>query len=105
MRKFCLCKSYSKKIHFYWRVILKVPESCPRIALWAETRMLAMKHRVWLKKLLLNKRIKEQNLSTTGRKLLDEQNSIYDHHDRKLREVQDYMKGKVLEGEGRNSQF
>ena len=31
----------------FWRVMLKVPESCPRIALRAETGMMGMKHRIW----------------------------------------------------------
>ena len=30
----------------FWRVMLEVPESCPRIALRAETRMIGMKQRV-----------------------------------------------------------
>ena len=45
----------------FWRVMLEMPESCPRIALRAETRMIGMKHRVWLQKLLLLRRIKKQN--------------------------------------------
>ena len=40
---------------FFWRVMFKVPESCPRIALRAETGIMGMKHRVWLSKLLLLK--------------------------------------------------
>ena len=39
--------------NFYWRVILKVPESCPKLALRCETRMLGMKWRVWQEKILL----------------------------------------------------
>ena len=54
---------------------MEVPESCPKIALRAETRMLGMKHRVWLSKLILNKRIKGQNLSTLSRKILEEKKS------------------------------
>ena len=41
----------------FWRVMLEVPESCPRIALRAETRMVTMKYRVWQQKLLLLRRI------------------------------------------------
>jgi hypothetical protein len=37
---------------FFLQVMLRVPESCPRIALRAETRMLGMKHRVWQEKML-----------------------------------------------------
>ena len=40
----------------FWRVMLEVPESCPRIALRAETRMIKIKYRVWQYKLLLLKR-------------------------------------------------
>ena len=40
---------------FFWRVMFKAPESCPRIALWAETGIMGMKYRVWLSKLLLLK--------------------------------------------------
>ena len=58
---------------FYWRVILRVPESCPRIALRAETRMIGMKHRIWQYKLSLMKRIKAQSTDTLSRKILEEQ--------------------------------
>ena len=37
----------------YW---LRVPESCPRIALRAETKMISMKHRIWEYKILLLKK-------------------------------------------------
>ena len=43
----------------FWRVMFKVPESCPRIALRAETRMIGMKQRIWEYKLLLLNRIKK----------------------------------------------
>ena len=39
--------------NFYWRVILKVPESCPKIALQCETGMVGMKFRIWEMKCLL----------------------------------------------------
>ena len=42
---------------FFWRVMLQVPESCPRVALRAETKMIRMKQRIWQMKLLLLKRI------------------------------------------------
>ena len=57
----------------FWRVMLEMPESCPRIALRAETRMIGMKHRVWLQKLLLLRRIQKQNKETLSRKILDVQ--------------------------------
>ena len=58
---------------FFWRVILRVPESCPRIALRAETRMIGMKHRVWQEKLLLLRRIKNKNRQSLSRKIFEEQ--------------------------------
>ena len=33
--------------NFYWRVILKVPESCPKLALKCETKIIDMKWRIW----------------------------------------------------------
>ena len=38
-----LCNSLQD---FYWRVVLKVPESCPKLALQCETKMTDMKRRV-----------------------------------------------------------
>ena len=33
--------------YFFWRVILKVPESCPKVALKCETKIMGMKWRNW----------------------------------------------------------
>ena len=52
-----------------------MPESCPRSALRAETGMIGMKHRVWLQKLLLLRRIQKQNKETLSRKILDVQHA------------------------------
>ena len=57
----------------FWRVMLEVPESCPRIALRAETRMISMKYRVWQHKLLLLRRIQGQSSETLSRKILEVQ--------------------------------
>ena len=57
----------------FWRIMLEVPESCPRIALRAETRMISMKYRIWQQKLLLLKRIRGQSPTTLSRKVLEEQ--------------------------------
>ena len=57
----------------FWRVMFRVPESCPRIALRAETRMMSMKHRIWQYKLLLLKRIKGQSHETLSGKIWNEQ--------------------------------
>ena len=42
---------------FYWRVILNVPESCPKLALICETQMTDMKWRIWEEKCLLLVRV------------------------------------------------
>ena len=133
----------------FWRIMLEVPESCPRLALKAETRMFGMKHRIWQYQLSLMRKLKKQSLSTLSRLCLEEQKSndwpgltkeisdicnklgledlnekhipeadikkaVIEHHDRELleeverskkrrkhkcdnfKDVQDYMKGKVL---------
>jgi hypothetical protein len=59
--------------YLFWRVMFRVPESCPRIALRAETRMIDMKHRIWQMKLLLLKRIKKQGTETLCGRILEEQ--------------------------------
>ena len=57
----------------FWRVMLEVPDSCPKIALRAETRMIGMKHRVWQHKLLLLRRIQKQSMETLSRQILNVQ--------------------------------
>ena len=59
--------------NLFWRVMLRVPESCPRIALRAETGMLGMKHRIWLMKVMLLRRIQQQKQNTLSRMILEEQ--------------------------------
>ena len=44
--------------NFFWRVLLKVPESCPKVALRCETQMMGMKRRIWEEKVFLLLRIK-----------------------------------------------
>ena len=44
--------------NFFWRVLLKVPESCPKVALRCETQMMGMKWRIWEEKIFLLLRIK-----------------------------------------------
>ena len=60
---------------FFWQVMLRVPESCPRIALRVETGMMGMKHRIWLEKTMLLKRIKGQKTDSLSKKILEEQKS------------------------------
>ena len=50
--------------HFFWRVVLRVPESCPKLALRCETGMIGMKWRVWLEKVTLLVRIQNRQANT-----------------------------------------
>ena len=50
--------------NFFWRLILEVPESCPKVALRSETKSVGMKWKVWEAKCLLLKQI--QNLDDTA---------------------------------------
>ena len=58
--------------NFYWRVILKVPESCPKVALRSETNMLGMKWRVWEEKVFLLMRIRNHEEDTLCRQIYEE---------------------------------
>ena len=51
-----LCNSVQ---NFYWQLILKVPESCPKLSPMCETFMIGCKYRVWKEKCLLLLRIKQ----------------------------------------------
>ena len=53
-------------------VMLRVHESCPRIALRAETKIIVMKHRVCKEKPLLVKRIKTQCKESLSRQVFEE---------------------------------
>ena len=44
--------------YFYWRLILNVPESCPRLAILCESNAVNMKFRIWNDKCQLLARIK-----------------------------------------------
>ena len=56
-----LCDSIQ---NFFWRLILEVPLSCPKVALRSETKSIGMKWKVWEAKCLLLKQI--QNLEDTA---------------------------------------
>ena len=58
--------------NFFWRVMLGVPESCPKIALQCETKMIGMKWRIWQEKILLLLRIKSHDADVLCRKVYDE---------------------------------
>ena len=61
-----------KMQNYFWRVMLTVPESCPKIALRCETGMMGMKWRIWTEKLSLLMRIKQQDPKTLSRQVLEE---------------------------------
>ena len=58
--------------NFFWRVMLTVPESCPKVALRCETNMLGMKWRIWLEKILLLVRIRNQESTSLSRQIYEE---------------------------------
>ena len=58
--------------NFFWRVMLSVPESCPKVALRCETGMIGMKWRIWQEKILLLIRIKSHGLDTLCRQVYEE---------------------------------
>ena len=58
--------------NFFWRVMLTVPESCPKVALRCETNMLGMKWRIWLEKILLLVRIRNQDSTSLSRQIYEE---------------------------------
>ena len=64
-----LCDSLQ---NFFWRVILKVPESCPKVALKSETKMLGMKWRIWEAKIFLLMRIRNHETNTLCRQIYEE---------------------------------
>ena len=70
-----MCSNCAYLAQVCLRSIDRETESCPRIALRAETRMVGMKHRIWEMKLLLLKRIKKQGTSSLSGQILEEQRS------------------------------
>ena len=58
--------------NLYWRIILRVPESCPKVALRCETKMLGMKWRVWEEKIFLLMRIKNHEKDALCRQIYEE---------------------------------
>ena len=58
--------------NFFWRVMLTVPESCPKVALRCESGMLGMKWRIWQQKILLLMRIQNQKQGVLCREVYEE---------------------------------
>ena len=61
-----LCDSIQ---NFFWRLILELPESCPKVALRSETRMIGMKWRVWEAKCLQLKQIQKLEDTALAKKV------------------------------------
>ena len=61
-----------KTQNFFWRVMLSVPELCPKLALKCETGMIGMKWRIWEAKLLLLLRIKNHDTSVLCKQVYEE---------------------------------
>ena len=60
-------------IYLYWRVMFKVPDGTPKIALIAETATLRTKWRVWEAKVMLVKRLQSQEITSLARMIYEEQ--------------------------------
>ena len=58
-------------ILMYWRVMMKVPESTPKIGIISESSSLRSKWRIWEAKIMLVKRIQNQELSCLARKIYE----------------------------------
>ena len=58
--------------NYLWRVMLTVPESCPKIALRCETGMVGKKWRIWSEQILLLMRIKKQDQGSLSRQVFEE---------------------------------
>ena len=55
--------------NFFWRAILTVPESCPKLALRCETKQIGMKWRIWQEKIFLAQRIIKMKETTLVKKV------------------------------------
>ena len=62
----------NKVQNFFWRIMLSVPESCPKLALKCETGMIGMKWRIWEAKLLLLQRIKTHEKDVLCKQVYEE---------------------------------
>ena len=58
--------------NFFWRVMLEVPESGPKVALRSETKQIGMKLRIWEAKCLLLKQIQELDDTALAKKICQE---------------------------------
>ena len=59
-------------ILMYWRVMLKVPESTPKIGIIAESSSVRSKWMIWEAKIMLVRRIQNQELSCLARRVYEQ---------------------------------
>ena len=57
---------------FFWRLVLEVPESCPKVALRSEPRMAGMKWRIWEAKCLMLKQILQLDNTALAKRVCKE---------------------------------
>ena len=57
---------------FYWKTILKIPDSCPKLALRCETFSKAMKWRIWEEKCLLLNRVQNLEEGSLAKKIYEQ---------------------------------
>ena len=57
---------------FYWKIILKVPDSCPKLAIRCEANMRSSKWRIWEEKCLLLLRIKSLGEGSLAKQIYQE---------------------------------
>lgn len=60
-------------IYLYWRVMFKVPEGTPKVALIAETATLRTHWRIWEAKVLMVVRLQQQDVSSLARQVYEQQ--------------------------------
>ena len=58
--------------NFFWRLILEVPESCPKVALRSETKSTGMKWKVWEAKCLLLRQIQQLEDTALAKRVCQE---------------------------------
>ena len=63
-------------IMMYWRVMLKVPEGTAKIGIISESSSLRSKWRIWEAKILLVRRIQNQEMSCLARRIYEQQLSL-----------------------------
>jgi hypothetical protein len=60
-------------ILMFWRVLFKIPESTPKIGITAETATVRTKWGIWEQKLLLVKRLQQQDSRSLARRVYETQ--------------------------------